>query len=273
MESRFVCAVSIKFVLLSASYVLCLPVVDPQVEYQQQCNRFQVLYNGSCETLLQQGPCGSNEWLIIDDDGVTNCALRACAEVARGVRADRTALMGNECVTEFDIEPCPTGMEVKLTPDGRAECDCKREHVYWFNSSINEGSCYQPFYRGPCTEGQMLYMPPLREGEGRSKCRESRCRDGAVELQILANHTIIVMEPNTAECFPLLTACKTILHDDQSDNSQELTLDSTTWELKCMLPIQRGIANRNSLSGRCSYGTMKQTKGQCQSAGAWLIAG
>jgi len=132
----------------------------------------RILYetDGKCYTLLQSGPCGKGQWLVLDKDEVVNGkgALSAvcrrctcCDKVFRAVYwpADR------QCYRLFrdSNRLCPsTGTVLQVDPFGEGECACETEplHERWDeeNADSDDSPCYPLYHRGPCDNGY-IFVP------------------------------------------------------------------------------------------------------------------
>ena len=144
----------------------------------------RILYepDGKCYTLLQSGPCGEGQWLVLDEDEVVSGegALSAvcqrcpcCDELFRAVYwpAD------GQCYKLFHDSKrlCPSpGTVLKVDPFGEGECACETEplHERWDEKNVDsdDSPCYPLYQRGPCDNGY-IFVPH----DNSTRCEKDPC--------------------------------------------------------------------------------------------------
>jgi len=199
-----------------------LPVSDraPLSGAELSClGREQVFWpgDGQCYSLLSQGPCGDQEWLVVarsgDSVGVV-CRNRPCpcdpaapdlceVEVEEGGCECRVALAAAQDGL------CEVGEQLLVNPMGLGECGCitSPPHTTW----PGDGRCYPVHSQGPCEPGFTL---TISDSSLEPSCQPALCQEGRVEYD--------------GECHYLGS-------QGPCQELEILTLDSDTLEPSCVL--------------------------------------
>ena len=174
--------------------------------------------DNSCRSLLERGPCGEAEWLVVRGRTVS-CQPRRCpcdpgapelCEVE--LKGRQNSSCGDRCVVgraAVQEGLCAPGEELLVSPGGWGECGCQTQppHLTW----PQDGRCYSVFTRGPCQPGQVLVLGE----EGEPTCEEAECGEGEVEGE--------------GECFPLAD----LGHRGPCPPQHSLALDQLTLRPLC----------------------------------------
>lgn len=126
--------------------------------------------DGKCYTLLQSGPCGEGQWLVLDKDevdsgeGALSAVCRRCPCCDKPFRAVYWPTDG-QCYRLFhdSKQLCPSpGTVLQVDPFGEGECACETEplHERWDEKNVDsdDSPCYPLYQRGPCDNGY-IFVP------------------------------------------------------------------------------------------------------------------
>jgi hypothetical protein len=138
--------------------------------------------NGKCYMLLQSGPCGKGQWLVLDKDevisvkGELRAVCRRCPCCDKPFRAVYWPVDG-QCYRLFQDgkQLCPSpGTVLQVDPFGEGECACETEpiHERWDvkNTDSDASPCYPLYRRGPCDNGY-IFVPH----ENSTRCEKDPC--------------------------------------------------------------------------------------------------
>ncbi|KAF2345960.1 protein of unknown function DUF4789 [Trinorchestia longiramus] len=118
-----------------------------------------IFFDGNCSRLLSRSSCGSDQWLVLSDQGVPHCTDRACPWQKLEFQGD--------CVDPANPEVCPRGQILYIDFNGQAECDCEVDHYY----DPDSGHCYTYHEQGPC---QSSFYLEQQQGGG-VRCVPNPC--------------------------------------------------------------------------------------------------
>ena len=199
-----------------------LPVSDraPLSGAELSClGREQVFWpgDGQCYSLLSQGPCGDQEWLVVarsgDSVGVV-CRHRPCPcdPAAPDLCEVELEEGGCECRVALAAAQdglCEVGEQLLVNPMGFGECGCitSPPHTTW----PGDGRCYPVHSQGPCEPGFTL---TISDSSLEPSCQPALCQEGRVEYD--------------GECHYLGS-------QGPCQELEILTLDSDTLEPTCVL--------------------------------------
>ena len=187
-------------------------------------------HDNQCHPLLQRGPCGDDEWLIINegrflnDDITISCKKRPCP--CRKSDSYLCEVLVPKKVIECGIEKeqkschvamaaeqdgiCDKGEQIIVTPFGDGICGCRKNppHMAW----DQDGKCYPLFDHGePCMGNQSLQFSPA---DKRAVCVATLCKPG-----------FVLYEDGR---------CYMINSQGPCDEISKLGIDPKTYQLKCI---------------------------------------
>jgi len=181
-----------------------------------------------CYDLLSAGPCGSEQWLVLekdpedssdDDQHVQHrvvCKQRACPCDAARPEFCEVEMREGSCKCRVALAAaqdgvCDAGEQLLLDPYGFGVCGCivSPPHSTW----PADGKCYPLYTQGPCAKGYQLSKSP--------STLEPSCRPA-----ICGNERSVLWEDG--ECYPLG-------EQGPCENVEVLTIDEETLEPKCHL--------------------------------------
>ena len=174
-----------------------LPRLNSSISIKQEnCLKSDRIYwpdDDRCHTLLQQGPCLDDEWLILkqsNNDIVIMCQKRPCPcrtsdpSLCEVLITKKVTDCGQEreekaCHVALAAEQdgiCDDGEQIIVTPFGDGICGCRLSpvHMKW----NGDGKCHPLLYQGsPCPENQSLQFSKI---ENRALCVATLCKPGHV---------------------------------------------------------------------------------------------
>jgi len=169
-----------------------LPGPDDLTPQQEACLAIGQVYwpaSRSCHHLLTQGPCGEDEWLVLDSDlDQVICRPRLCPcdpampdlcevemeDVEEGGCRCRVAL----AAAQDGI--CETGEQLLVSPSGYGVCGCIQNPVHVTMSGSEDNACYPLYHQGPCQPGFMVQLSRTR---GEAVCGPALCGEGRVKWE------------------------------------------------------------------------------------------
>lgn len=208
--------------ILSSNDRWDLPVSDssPLSDTELTClGREQVFWpgDGQCYSLLSQGPCGHQEWLVLarssDSVGV-ECRHRPCPCDPAAPYLCEVELEDGPCQCKVALAAAQDGLcdvreQLLVNPYGFGECGCitSPPHTSW----PGDGRCYPVHSQGPCEQGFIL---TISDSSLEPSCQPALCEEGKVEYD--------------GECHYLGS-------QGPCEELEILTLDSETLEPTCVL--------------------------------------
>jgi len=143
---------------------------------------WKVVVNGSCYSLLDQGPCADGDWLVWTG-AVGQCLPRQC-DHSGGVWWPELC----ECVAEVGTrytarDICGVNETLVWSPYGQGVCACR--HGYEADGEVG-GRCYELGGVGPCDDGQVWGLDNVT--------RVGQCQPNDNQVRV-----IIDIIPSTAE--------------------------------------------------------------------------
>ena len=242
--------------ITSITEVTALPRLNGTMTLKEEnCLKSDRVYwphTDQCYTLLQQGPCNDNEWLVLNEglsvieDINISCKIRPCpcrktdsylCEVLITKSSTDCGIskqQSQSCQVAMAAEQdgiCAKGEQIIVTPFGDGICGCRLNpaHIRW---NGDDGNCYPLFDHGePCLENESLQFSPI---EKRSVCVASLCKRGFVLYE-------------DGRCYRIDT-------QGPCSDISKLGIDSKTHELKC-------IVNENQQK-RSLWGLLPSVRGK-----------
>ena len=208
-----------------------LPRLNSSISIKQEnCLKSDRIYwpdDDRCHTLLQQGPCLDDEWLILkqsNNDIVIMCQKRPCPcrtsdpSLCEVLITKKVTDCGQEreekaCHVALAAEQdgiCDDGEQIIVTPFGDGICGCRLSpvHMKW----NGDGKCHPLLYQGsPCPENQSLQFSKI---ENRALCVATLCKPGYVLYE-------------DGGCYRLDT-------QGPCEEVEKLGINTKTHELECM---------------------------------------
>ncbi|KAL7639497.1 UNVERIFIED_CONTAM: hypothetical protein RMT77_009998 [Armadillidium vulgare] len=117
-------------------------------------------YRGKCQALLTQGPCSTNQWLLINKEGEAYCAQRPCQK--------EKLLYNDRCVSISDSSVCGVSEILYVEFSGDVYCDCLPYYVY----DSDARRCFAEHDRGSCPFGEYLDL----DSNDNLRCVENICK-------------------------------------------------------------------------------------------------
>ena len=143
--------------------------------------------DGLCYSLLSQGPCGDQEWLVLARSshsvGVV-CRHRPCPCDPAATDLCEVELEEGPCKCKVALAAaqdglCDVGEQLLVNPFGFGECGCitNPPHINW----PGDGRCYPVYSQGPCEPGFILKLSSINDSSLEPFCQQAVCQDGKVE--------------------------------------------------------------------------------------------
>lgn len=244
---------------------------QPSSERQTSCkieNAF-IDYGGVCHTLLTQGPCSRNQWLIINEQEEPTCAQRPCQE--------GKLYYNGKCVSLSDTSVCGVSEILYVEFTGEVYCDCLPYYVY----DVEARKCFAENDQGSCPFGQYLDL----DSNDNLRCIENPCKRDDLIYNPKNNkcykkvykgpckdekgYQVIYNKDGTANCgsvhnrnifeVPALTSCPAGSRRDFFGNCQKVLRLNPDSPQAYRVPSQQ--VSRYS---QCPHGLTKYPDGSCR---------
>ncbi len=157
------------------SDAILLPLEDDDISIrEEECLKDEQIYwpeSRRCYSLLQQGPCRRNFWLVLNQLSSTRVEI-ACRRRPCPCEADNPTLCevlfdddncrgGKRCRVSLAAEQdgiCPRGEQLLVSPFGEGICGCRVDPPHM--RSPVDGRCHPLHSRGPCAANETLQFDP-----------------------------------------------------------------------------------------------------------------
>lgn len=248
---------------------------------EQRCMEKEQVWwpgTGSCHSLLTQGPCGEEEWLVVEQGGArVVCSPRPCpcspgapelCEVEVEGPPDPRGRWGRCRVASAAAQEglCQAGEQLLVNPYGLGECGCitSPPHAVY----PEDGRCYPVYSQGPCQPNFIFKIskshmePTCTPGHLPDTCPQGHIHDSAPCAAIPGSG------PASCTDMPAGGSCNMLGSRGPCGEQEVLGLDPDTLDGTCVLNTSKTkrvydiIPSSGSVRGRTIPNRLKM--GNCR---------